>query len=250
MTIASIYASIGPAGVALVLLALAGVYLATRTWYYLRVARRNFRLEYFRLEKAGQDARWRGPAHNPALAIVREMVTAPNAADTDVKSEVSYRFHRNFETVFRNLSWIRFISIVSPLLGLLGTVLGMLTVFRVVSENAAPDAALLAAGIWEALITTVMGLTVAIPTLMAHYYLKLLMKGFYIQTVECTVRALARAGADRGGSAPAASREAAPGAAVREAAGREAFTDVSGDGETSGEARKERGVPLWEGAHA
>ena len=41
---------------------------------------------------------------------------------------------------------------VSPLLGLLGTILGMVTVFRTIAENSAPNAAQLAAGIWEALI--------------------------------------------------------------------------------------------------
>ncbi len=193
MTLSSVYASIGQAGVALVILALVGVYLVVRTYFYLRFVRKHFRLDYFRLEKAGSGAIYR--IHdNPVLAIVHEIVTSPNAATMDVKSEVSYRFHRNFESVFRNLSWIRFISVVAPLLGLLGTVLGMLAVFKVISTNAAPDATMLAAGIWEALITTVMGLTVAIPMLMFHYYLRLFLKGYYIQTVECTTRIMAREG--------------------------------------------------------
>ena len=193
MTLASVYASIGQAGVALIVLALVGVYLVVRTYFYLRLVRKRFRLDYFRLEKAGAGAIYK--IHdNPVLAIVHEIVTSPNAATMDVKSEVSYRFHRNFESIFRNLSWIRFISVVAPLLGLLGTVLGMLTVFKVISTNAAPDATMLAAGIWEALITTVMGLTVAIPMLMFHYYLKLFLKGYYIQTVECTTRIMAREG--------------------------------------------------------
>ena len=193
MTLASVYASIGQAGVALIVLALVGVYLVVRTYFYLRLVRKRFRLDYFRLEKAGAGAIYK--IHdNPVLAIVHEIVTSPNAATMDVKSEVSYRFHRNFESIFRNLSWIRFISVVAPLLGLLGTVLGMLTVFKVISTNAAPDATMLAAGIWEALITTVMGLTVAIPMLMFHYYLKLFLNGYYIQTVECTTRIMAREG--------------------------------------------------------
>lgn len=193
MTLASVYASIGQAGVALIVLALVGVYLVVRTYFYLRLVRKRFRLDYFLLEKAGAGAIYK--IHdNPVLAIVHEIVTSPNAATMDVKSEVSYRFHRNFESIFRNLSWIRFISVVAPLLGLLGTVLGMLTVFKVISTNAAPDATMLAAGIWEALITTVMGLTVAIPMLMFHYYLKLFLKGYYIQTVECTTRIMAREG--------------------------------------------------------
>lgn len=49
---------------------------------------------------------------------------------------------------------------------------------------------LLAAGIWEALITTIMGLCVAIPTLMFYYFLMLKFKGFHIEAVEHSYRAL------------------------------------------------------------
>lgn len=85
---------------------------------------------------------------------------------------------------------LRLISVVSPLLGLLGTILGMVTVFRTIAENSAPNAAQLAAGIWEALITTIMGLCVAIPMLMFYYYLMLKFKGFHIEAVEHSYRAL------------------------------------------------------------
>ena len=105
-------------------------------------------------------------------------------------AEVAYLFHRNFARVTRSLCWIRLVSIVSPLLGLLGTVLGMVTVFRTIAENAAPNPAMLAAGIWEALITTIMGLCIAIPMLMFYYYLMLKFRGFHIEAVEHSYRAL------------------------------------------------------------
>jgi biopolymer transport protein ExbB len=67
------------------------------------------------------------------------------------------------------------IATVTPLVGLLGTVTGMIQVFqRVVSQGAANqqvDAGALAAGIWEALVTTAAGLTVAIPTYLAYRYI-------------------------------------------------------------------------------
>lgn len=67
------------------------------------------------------------------------------------------------------------IATVAPLVGLLGTVTGMIQVFqRVVSQGAASqqvDAGALAAGIWEALVTTAAGLTVAIPTYLAYRYI-------------------------------------------------------------------------------
>jgi biopolymer transport protein ExbB len=63
---------------------------------------------------------------------------------------------------------------LEPLLGLLGTVTGMITVFKRVVESSsagAVDPALLANGIWQALITTAAGLSVAIPAYVAYRYL-------------------------------------------------------------------------------
>lgn len=74
--------------------------------------------------------------------------------------------------------------------GPLGTVIGMVTVFRTISENVSPDPTMLAGGIWTALITTVMGLVVAIPALMAYYYLMLKVKELRIEAVEYSYRAL------------------------------------------------------------
>ncbi|MCK4262140.1 MotA/TolQ/ExbB proton channel family protein, partial [bacterium] len=60
---------------------------------------------------------------------------------------------------------------VAPLLGLLGTVMGMIRVFiQIQAEAEFANAASLAGGIWEALITTAAGLAVAIPTLIAYNY--------------------------------------------------------------------------------
>jgi len=59
------------------------------------------------------------------------------------------------------------VAAIAPLLGLLGTVAGMIQVFRDVAGVDNPDIALLARGIWEALLTTGFGLTVAIPTYVA-----------------------------------------------------------------------------------
>ena len=52
---------------------------------------------------------------------------------------------------------------ISPLLGLLGTVTGMMEVFREVEASGLGDPSVFASGIWQALITTAVGLTVAIP---------------------------------------------------------------------------------------
>lgn len=71
----------------------------------------------------------------------------------------------------RYLTALGTIAAISPLLGLLGTVIGMIRVFAALMRDRAADVAALAAGISEALVTTAAGLTVAIPALMFHRYL-------------------------------------------------------------------------------
>ncbi len=71
----------------------------------------------------------------------------------------------------RGLEMLSTIARVAPLLGLLGTVLGMVEVFRTISAGRGADMLYLASGIWEALLTTVAGLSVAIPVVLAYAYL-------------------------------------------------------------------------------
>lgn len=70
----------------------------------------------------------------------------------------------------RFMSSLGTIAAISPLLGLLGTVVGMIKVFSVLMEQGAGNTALLAGGISEALLTTAAGLGVAIPALVFHRY--------------------------------------------------------------------------------
>ncbi|RJP92488.1 MAG: MotA/TolQ/ExbB proton channel family protein [Desulfobacteraceae bacterium] len=61
---------------------------------------------------------------------------------------------------------------ITPLLGLLGTVMGMIKAFMVIQQMGGKvNAAVLAGGIWEAMLTTAFGLAVALPTVVAHSYL-------------------------------------------------------------------------------
>lgn len=68
----------------------------------------------------------------------------------------------------RGLALLEIIAAVAPLLGLLGTVLGMMDVFSVISAEGLGDAQVLSEGISKALITTVAGLCVAMPALAFH----------------------------------------------------------------------------------
>ena len=72
----------------------------------------------------------------------------------------------------RYLNPLGTIAVISPLLGLLGTVIGMVKVFAAITAHGVGDPGVLAGGIAEALITTAAGLTVAIPSLIGYRYLR------------------------------------------------------------------------------
>jgi biopolymer transport protein ExbB len=85
----------------------------------------------------------------------------------------------------KNLGVLATIAHISPLLGLLGTVTGMVRSFQVIEQQAIAlmpvNPGDLAGGIWEALITTVAGLAVAIPTYVAYNFLVSKVDGFVLE---------------------------------------------------------------------
>ena len=68
----------------------------------------------------------------------------------------------------RALMFLKIIAVVAPLLGLLGTVTGMIKTFQIITLYGTGDPTLMAGGISQALVTTVQGLSVAIPTVLLH----------------------------------------------------------------------------------
>tara|TARA_R110002167_G_scaffold51080_2_gene148123 strand:+ start:926 stop:1567 length:642 start_codon:yes stop_codon:yes gene_type:complete len=83
-----------------------------------------------------------------------------------IQEEASHVVHE----MERFLTALGTIAVITPLLGLLGTVIGMIKVFAQLQLEGAGNAAALAGGISEALITTAAGMTIAIPALIFHRY--------------------------------------------------------------------------------
>lgn len=81
----------------------------------------------------------------------------------------------------RYLNSLGTIAVISPLLGLLGTVIGMVKVFAAITTHGVGNPAVLAGGISEALITTAAGLCVAIPALIGYRYLRGRIDGLVVQ---------------------------------------------------------------------
>jgi len=76
------------------------------------------------------------------------------------------------------------IASITPLLGLLGTVVGMIKVFAAIMIHGVGDPGILAGGISEALLTTAAGLTVAIPSLIFHRYFERLIDDYVLKMEE------------------------------------------------------------------
>ncbi|HAV42971.1 TPA: hypothetical protein DCX15_03025 [bacterium] len=87
------------------------------------------------------------------------------------KEELEILIMKETPSLSRFLNFIAVAITAAPILGLLGTVTGMIKVFDALSRLGNPDAHLLAKGISEALITTQAGLIVAIPSLFLHNFL-------------------------------------------------------------------------------
>ena len=80
-------------------------------------------------------------------------------------------------SIERGISAVRIISVVAPLAGLLGTVTGMIVTFQMITLYGTGDPKLMAGGISQALVTTVLGLLVAIPTTLLHPFTASSAKG-------------------------------------------------------------------------
>jgi biopolymer transport protein ExbB len=88
------------------------------------------------------------------------------------EKELSVIGTRQVREIEKGLSWLSLIATIAPLLGLTGTVTGMIKAFMVIADSSSVNPSMLAGGIWEALITTAAGLLVAIPIHIGHHYLE------------------------------------------------------------------------------
>ncbi|MEM6296259.1 MAG: MotA/TolQ/ExbB proton channel family protein [Myxococcota bacterium] len=154
--------------------ALAGLIVLERT-FGLVWARQRWNYEQRRFAKAVETARTSTLLHVKGW-IAKPLVIAAAArcpscsatVDVDVEERAAQALMVMREQLQRRLSLVNVAAGVAPLLGLLGTVTGMIHTFSVVTESGTAEPQLLAAGISEALLTTQFGLAIAIPAYLAH----------------------------------------------------------------------------------
>ncbi len=106
--------------------------------------------------------------------IVRDLINIPGIASLPREDAERVLFRRAtlyIRSLEERLNWLAIIGSITPLLGLLGTVTGMIKVFMgIQSMKGQINPSALAGGIWEALITTAAGLIVAIPAIIAYHF--------------------------------------------------------------------------------
>jgi biopolymer transport protein ExbB len=105
---------------------------------------------------------------NPLGRVMKVKDQYPDVAYDTLELKLSEAILREMPKITRNLTLIKIISVVAPLLGLLGTVTGMINTFQAITLFGTGDPKLMAGGISQALVTTVLGLVVAIPTVFLY----------------------------------------------------------------------------------
>ncbi|HTT08584.1 MAG TPA: MotA/TolQ/ExbB proton channel family protein [Gammaproteobacteria bacterium] len=123
----------------------------------------------------GIDRQLKNPRPNPDNPLGRVMKVYFDHQKLDVEAlglQLEEAILRELPALQRGLGALVIIAEASPLLGLLGTVSGMISTFQALSLFGAGDAKVVAGGISEALVTTVIGMSVAIPCLLIHSVLR------------------------------------------------------------------------------
>ena len=120
----------------------------------------------------------------PIAAILKAGILKHDRVRSEVREAIEDAGIHELPRLERNLPVLATIAHIAPLLGLLGTVTGLVKAFQVIETKATAlnpvNPGDLAGGIWEALLTTVFGLVVAIPTLVAYNYLVSRVDGFVL----------------------------------------------------------------------
>jgi biopolymer transport protein ExbB len=102
----------------------------------------------------------------------------------------------------RRLTGLNIVAQIAPLLGLLGTVTGLINAFRNIQAAGAVNPSVLAGGIWEALLATVAGLCIAIPSLIAYVYFSSRVGRWENHLQSCIAHAVRQWEAQPGAGAP------------------------------------------------
>ena len=130
-----------------------------------------------------------GESRSPMGRILAHALEVKGQDRETLETVIVHSTDEEVRDLSRYLQVLATIGNITPLLGLLGTVIGMIKSFMVIQQMGGKvNAAVLAGGIWEALLTTALGLGIALPTLLAHSYLTSRVDKFEVQLRDGAVR--------------------------------------------------------------
>jgi biopolymer transport protein ExbB len=141
--------------------------------------------------KDGEDQRAYELASGSPTPMGRILVQGMEVKDQDretLETVLVQATDEEVRSLSRYLQALATIGNIAPLLGLLGTVMGMIKAFMVIQQMGGKvNASVLAGGIWEAMLTTALGLAVALPTMVAYSYLIARIDGYEARLQSGTV---------------------------------------------------------------
>jgi len=149
----------GIVGYCIIGLGIVGLLIAFVRWIGLSSAARKVNAQ-LKSDSASTD--------NPLGRVLAAYEANQNADTETIELKLSEAALKEMPELTKGLLFIKVISVVAPLMGLLGTVTGMIKTFQVITLYGAGDPKMMAGGISQALMTTVLGLVVAIPMVLIH----------------------------------------------------------------------------------
>lgn len=172
----------GPIMIAILMCSVFALTIAFERAYFFAHIKINSKDVFERLKKAVTNQRWddaevlnqqlRGPL---ARVVAAGLMARQRSAET-IDRVMEEAAHDQLPHLHKYHNWLATIAQVATLLGLLGTVVGMVVAFQTIQQQTAAMQPVspsdLAGGIWQALITTVAGLEVAIPTIVVYHYFR------------------------------------------------------------------------------
>ncbi|MEE9575463.1 MAG: MotA/TolQ/ExbB proton channel family protein [Gammaproteobacteria bacterium] len=151
----------GIVGMIIIFLALTGVIIALERFYILSGIDR----------KVIAQMKNKNPGENPLGRIMKIYLDSPDINSETLGLKLDEAILKEMPQLRRGLGILALLAAVAPLLGLLGTVTGIIETFQSITLFGTGDPRVMSGGISQALVTTVMGLVAAIPLLLLHSFL-------------------------------------------------------------------------------
>ena len=149
-------------GYVIILIAMFGLLVAMWRWWVLRSTRRGIRWQEKNMQQLGD---------NPLARLFAVYQSNRDDSTDSLEIKLDEAMTQEISGLDTGLMMLKVFTVITPLLGLLGTVVGMLETFQAITLFGSGDPKLMAGGISQALVTTAMGLMAAVPLLLIYTYL-------------------------------------------------------------------------------